>query len=133
MSVCSLEVEALRLLLERCRAGGGIPDGLAQTFFRKAAKVIDFPWMLATQSDFLYPQMRGARPLYCRPLNWYLRRVLQLCSGNDRVVKTFYEVLHFIKKPTALFHPAIMLQVLGRAIGLKGSYQPAKQRPHLAP
>jgi hypothetical protein len=129
MSVCALEVDQLRLLLERCRTSGGIPDGLARTFFRTAAKVIAFPWLLASQSDFMFPQMGGARPLHCRPLNWYLTRMLQSCSGNERVVKTFYEVLHFIKKPAALFHPLVLLAVLGRAIGLRRSYRPAKERP----
>jgi hypothetical protein len=55
--------------------------------------------------------------------------MLQSCSRNERVVKTFYEVLHFIRKPAALFHPLVFLAVLGRAIGLKGSYRPAKERP----
>jgi 2-polyprenyl-6-methoxyphenol hydroxylase-like FAD-dependent oxidoreductase len=132
MSACALEVEELRVLLERCRGNGAIPHDLAEQFFRRAAKIIEIPWMLATQSDFLYPQTLGERPLYSRPLNWYLTRVLQLCSGNERIVKTFYEVLHFIKKPAALFHPLVLFPVLCRSIGYRGSYRPSKQRPNLA-
>ena len=131
MSVCALEVDALRQLLEHCQSRGAIPADLARQFFRRAAKIIETPWMLATQSDFLYPQTNGKRPLRTNPLNFYLARVLQLCSGNERIVKTFYEVMHFVKKPTALFHPSVVFPVIGRTIGWKGSYRPSKQRPNL--
>lgn len=131
MSACALEVEELQRLLERSPGSAAIPHDLAQQFFRKAAKIIEVPWLLATQSDFLYPQTRGKRPLYSKPLNWYLARMLQLCSGNERVVKTFYEVLHFIKKPSALFHPLVLFPVFCRSLGYRGSYRPSKQRPTL--
>ncbi len=129
MSVCSLEVDELRQLLENCQGRSTIPDDMAKKFFRKTAKIIETPWMLATQSDFLYPETSGKRPVHTNVLNWYLLRMLQLCSGNDRIVKTFYEVLHFIKKPTAFFHPQVFFPVIGRGLGLKGSYEPSKQRP----
>ncbi len=129
MSVCSLEVDELRQLLEHCQGSAAISTDLAKKFFRKAAKIIETPWMLATQSDFLYPETSGRRPVHTNLLNWYLLRMLQLCSGNERIVKTFYEVLHFIKKPTAFFHPAVLFPVFGRGLGLKKSYDPSKQRP----
>jgi len=129
MSACALEVEELRLLLEACPGGNAVPDNLYKKFFRRTAKVIEIPWMLATQSDFLYPQSRGKRLLHTNALNWYLVRVLRLCSGNDRITKTFYEVLHFIKKPTAFFHPSVLSAVLTRALGFKGLYMHCKQRP----
>jgi 2-polyprenyl-6-methoxyphenol hydroxylase-like FAD-dependent oxidoreductase len=131
MSACSLEVEELHLLLERCRGSQSLPGDLARKFFRKAAKIVEIPWLLATQSDFLYPQTVGKRPHYCKPLNWYLARVLQLCSGSEQIVKTFYEVLHFIRKPSAFFHPMVIIAVMCRSIGLPGSYRPSKQRPNL--
>lgn len=131
MSACALEAEELRLLLGSCQ-GSSVSHDLARKFFRKAAKIIDVPWMLATQSDFLYPQTGGKRLLHTNALNWYLVRVLKLCSGNDRIVKTFYEVLHFIKKPTAFFHPRVIFPVLLRIVGFKGSYRASKKRPKLA-
>ena len=131
MSVCALEVDELRQLLEQCQGSTAISGELAKTFFRKAAKIIETPWMLATQSDFLYPETSGKRPLHTNVLNWYLLRMLQLCSGNERIVKTFYEVLHFMKKPTAFFHPLVLFPVLARGLGFKGSYEPSKQRPRV--
>jgi 2-polyprenyl-6-methoxyphenol hydroxylase-like FAD-dependent oxidoreductase len=131
MSSSALQAEELRLLLEQCQHSGTIPDELYKKFFRKTAKIIAIPWMLATQSDFLYPQTRGKRLLHTNALNWYLVRVLRLCSGNERIVKTFYQVLHFIKKPTALFHPLILFPVLMRMVGSKGSYRGSKLPPAL--
>ena len=129
MSACALEVDELRKLLEGCAGGEELPNDLYKKFFRKAAKIIGVPWLLATQSDFLYPKTRGKRSLHTNALNRYLRRVLQLCSGSDRMTKTFYQVLHFNKKPTAFFHPSVMMSVLLRSVGYKGSYRPSKERP----
>jgi 2-polyprenyl-6-methoxyphenol hydroxylase-like FAD-dependent oxidoreductase len=129
MSACALEVDQLRLLLESCPKGQAVPANVYRRFFRKAAKVIEIPWLLATQSDFLYPQSRGKRLAYTNALNWYLIRVLRLCSGNDRITQRFYEVLHFIRKPTALFHPSILWAVLKQTISFKGALALSEQRP----
>ena len=129
MSACALEVEELRRLLESCPEGNGIPANFYRSFFRRAAKVIDVPWLLATQSDFLYPQTQGKRLLHTNALNWYLVRVLRLCSGNDRITQTFYEILHFIKKPTAFFHPSIVWAVMSRFIRMSQPPESSKQRP----
>ena len=129
MSVCALEVEELRLLLEKCSHGKPLPNDFYRQFFRRTAKVIETPWMLATQSDFLYPQSRGQRLAYTKALNWYLVNVLRLCSGNNRITRTFYEVLHFVKKPTALFQPSILFAVFREALRFQGSAPLSKQRP----
>jgi 2-polyprenyl-6-methoxyphenol hydroxylase-like FAD-dependent oxidoreductase len=137
MSVCALEVDALRRLLDKSESRGRIDSQLAKTFFRRTAAVVGIPWLLATQSDFLYPETRGHRPLITNPLNWYLKRVLQLCSGDERIVKTFYEVLHFLRQPTALFQPYVLGSVLWRSMGGQRGVRDSKQRPgpgtHSAP
>lgn len=129
MSACALEVDVLSRLLASQERHGRIGVEFAKSFFRQAAGVIGIPWLLATQSDFLYAETRGHRPLRTNPLNWYLARVLQLCSGDERIVKTFYEVLHFFRKPTALFHPYVVAAVLWRAAGGRRGYRDSKQRP----
>ena len=129
MSVCALEVEELRLLLQRCSPDKPLPDNFCRQFFRRTAQVIKTPWMLATQSDFLYPQSRGQRLAYTSALNWYLMNVLRLCSGNDRITRTFYEVLHFVKQPTALFQPSILFAVLRQALRSPNPLPLSKQRP----
>jgi 2-polyprenyl-6-methoxyphenol hydroxylase-like FAD-dependent oxidoreductase len=117
MSVCALEAEVLGALLRDAGQKGGIPAGFSRQFFRKAAKIIANPWLLATSSDFLYPQTRGRRPFATRLLNWYFVRVLRLCAANKFVLLRFYRVIHLIDKPTALFHPYVVLQVCKYALG----------------
>ena len=36
-------------------------------------------------------------------------------------LQTFREVLHFIKKPTALFHPGLVFRVLKLSLGVEAS------------
>lgn len=129
MSASALEVEQLGQLLESCPSGQPVPSNFYRRFFRRATKVIEIPWLLATQSDFLYPQARGKRLLHTNTLNSYLVRVLRLCSNNDRITQTFYEVLHFIKKPTALFHPTIVWAVFKQVITFKQVSSQSSQRP----
>ena len=114
MSACALQVAELENTLQ----SGPSAAGLARSFFRRTAKVNDGPWLLATSADFLYPETRGRRPFGTKLLLWYLVKVLELKGSNKMVLKTFHEVLHFYKTPTALFHPAIAFQVLKRSIGL---------------
>jgi hypothetical protein len=57
------------------------------------------------------------------------KRVLQLCSGDERVVKTFYEVLHFLRKPTALFQPYVFGSVLRRAAAERRGVRVSKAWP----
>jgi len=131
MSACALQVDELRQLLEGCRSGEPVPVNFFKSFFCRAAKVIEVPWMLATQSDLLYPEARGKRSIRTNVLNWYLVRVLGLCSVNDRITKTFYEVLHFRRRPTAFFHPRIFCRVLGHALGLAKSVPQTIGRPRV--
>ncbi|MDA1049715.1 MAG: hypothetical protein O3C40_04435 [Planctomycetota bacterium] len=128
MSSCALQVEVLQELL-KAHAVAGRLTGLPRDFFRHAAKLIDNPWLLATNSDFLYPETTGHRPLGTAFLNWYVVRVFELCACNKRALQTFLEVLHFIKKPTALFHPALVFSVLKSSLGLKGGHQRTTARP----
>ncbi len=129
MSAAALQVNALRDVLDQFANKSGSTDGLPRRFFAKIAKIIDNPWLLATNSDFMYPKTGGHRPLGTALLNWYVKRVLQLCSGSPFVLKSFLQVLHFIKGPAALFHPYIVLSVFKRAMGFRGSYNPSLERP----
>jgi len=128
MSACALQVAVLQEVLKSHAATGQLM-GLPSDFFRRAAKLIDNPWLLATNSDFLYPETTGHRPFGTAFLNWYVVRVFEMCACNNRALQTFLEVLHFIKKPTALFHPALVFSVLKWSLGLKGGYRRTTARP----
>lgn len=130
MSSCALQVEVLDAVLQSHAAVGRLA-GLPRDFFRHAAKLIDNPWLLATNSDFLYPETTGKRPFGTSFLNWYIVRVFELCACNKRALQTFLEVLHFIKQPTALFHPALVFSVLKWSLGLRGGHPRTTVRPSI--
>ena len=113
MSVSALEVEALDACL---RAAGRTPPGagtrLVRRYYRRASRIIDNPWLLATGADFLYPRTLGRRPPGSALLGWYLVRVLEASAHDPRVLRRFLEVLHFIRSPLALFDPRIVLGAL---------------------
>ena len=129
MSSCALQVDLLEKALRDASSTG--LSGLPRKYFRRAGRLVDNPWLLASNSDFLYPQTTGNRPFGTAFLNWYIVRVLEMCACKPRAMKTFLEVLHFIKKPTALFHPAIAFNVLKWTVGLRGGFKKSTTRPRL--
>jgi serine/threonine protein kinase len=120
--------EVLEKTLSTLTSGSQLA-GLSKGYFRQVGKLVDSPWLLASNSDFLYPETTGSRPFGTAFLNWYIVRVFALCASNKRVLQTFTEVLHFIKKTTALFHPAIVLSVLKRCLGFRDKSKESKTRP----
>jgi 2-polyprenyl-6-methoxyphenol hydroxylase-like FAD-dependent oxidoreductase len=114
MSVAAQEARALDdCLRERAKL-----TGLPQRFFRRAARIVDGPWLLATSTDFLYPGALGKRPFGNGALAWYNNHVLELSGQNGRVLTTFLEVMHLTRSPFALFSPEVLFPVLGRALGI---------------
>jgi 2-polyprenyl-6-methoxyphenol hydroxylase-like FAD-dependent oxidoreductase len=127
MSACSLVVKLLSEMLDNVDRNRGLPINFAKRFFREASKIVANPWLLATNSDFMYPETGGRKPFGTKLLNWYVKHVFTLCSSNKEVCSRFHRVLHFINGPEALFHPYVMLQVVKCAVGIGG--RRSKQRP----
>jgi 2-polyprenyl-6-methoxyphenol hydroxylase-like FAD-dependent oxidoreductase len=114
MSVAALGAETLERLL-REQSDGDL-TGLARRFQKALAKLTATPWQLATGADFRYPETEGGQPDRKARLSWrYGDAVRELAHDNRRVYQTFIEVAHLLRPPTALFQPAIVAQVLGRA------------------
>lgn len=109
MSVCALEALALRDCLGKNTVRS---EPLWRLFFKAAARITDGPWSAATGADFLHPDVEGPRPRGGALRNWYLKRVLK-ATGRDRFVSTcFFEVVHLLRKPSALFRPDLLVRVL---------------------
>lgn len=109
MSVSALEALALRDCL-RSKATDGEP--LWTAFFKAANRITEGPWSIATGADFLNPRVEGSRPPCAALRNWYLDRVLK-ATGRDPYVSTcFFEVIHLLRKPSALFRPGLLARVL---------------------
>jgi 2-polyprenyl-6-methoxyphenol hydroxylase-like FAD-dependent oxidoreductase len=111
MSVSALEADLLDRMLRDCRAA--VPAGFSKRFLRRATGVVATPWLIATSSDFAYPQTQGRRPFGTRLLNWYFARVFRLCARDRDVLLRFYRVLHLLDQPITLFHPSVVFHVLG--------------------
>jgi 2-polyprenyl-6-methoxyphenol hydroxylase-like FAD-dependent oxidoreductase len=109
MTAGALEVLALRDALQSQRQTG---TPLWRSFFTRADKAVHGPWTMATGADFLHPRTEGERPWDTPLRNWYLRRLLAATGRDPEVTSAFYEVLHVLKKPSALFTPDILARVL---------------------
>lgn len=114
MSAASMYADALEAALqERVAVGWSLTD-LWRTFFREAARAADRPWQLATGEDFRYAETTGARGRALRLLHWYTSKVHAAAGVAPQVTERFYEVMHLLKAPTALFTPAILWKLATR-------------------
>jgi 2-polyprenyl-6-methoxyphenol hydroxylase-like FAD-dependent oxidoreductase len=112
MSAASMYADALQTCLqERVATGWSLTD-LWRPFFRDIARAADQPWQLATGEDFRYAETTGARGRALRLLHWYTNKVHAAAGVSPQVTERFYEVMHLLKPPTALFTPAIFWKVL---------------------
>jgi 2-polyprenyl-6-methoxyphenol hydroxylase-like FAD-dependent oxidoreductase len=106
MTVATLEALALRDCL---REG---PARLGPRFFRRAAKLIDNPWAIATGSDLRFPEVEGPRTAKVRMVNAYLSR-LHVAAGSDPVLgRAFLRVVNLVDPPERLMRPELALRVM---------------------
>jgi 2-polyprenyl-6-methoxyphenol hydroxylase-like FAD-dependent oxidoreductase len=111
MSAASMYADALQACLqERVATGWSLTD-LWLPFFRDVARAADRPWQLATGEDFRFAETTGTRSRALKLLHWYTEKVHKAASVSPQVTERFYEVMHLLKAPTALFTPAILWKV----------------------
>ena len=105
MSAAALEAKAL---------AGCLSDGeadLAPRFFRKAGKIADIPWTIATGEDLRYPQLPGKRPPMHGLINRYMNRVHRVAAYDPVVCRRFFDVANLDAPPQAVMAPAVMKRV----------------------
>ena len=114
MTSAALQARALQSVLqERSVRGDGL-EGLASTFFPKAADVISAPWTLAANFDFAYPQTTGERPPAMAEGARYFAALDALQVEDPAVQRLLVEVFQLIKPITALWDETIRDRVLAR-------------------
>jgi 2-polyprenyl-6-methoxyphenol hydroxylase-like FAD-dependent oxidoreductase len=106
MSVAALEAIELRDCLRRG------DHGLAERFFRAAAKRIDVAWEMAVGSDLALPQIEGRRSVRTRVVNAYVRRVLIAATHDPVVAARFLRVSAFLESPPRLMTPPMVARVV---------------------
>lgn len=82
-----------------------------RVFQKRSAQIIRSPWLLATGTDLLYPEVAGDRPRWVRPLGRYIDRLLRLSESDPHALRVFLEVLHLSKPPSHLVHPRTLVKV----------------------
>ena len=97
MTVAVLEA----LELDTCLQKRGMGKGFAHAFQRRVARVLTVPWMLATAAD------RGNKYFGLK----YTEHLFALLEHDPSAMLTFLEVVHMLKHPLALLHPAILLKM----------------------
>ena len=110
MSVAAQEAVVLNQLLEsRCREAAPL-DGLAQDYLVRIQDLLEAPWAVA-QSDFVYPQTRGARPPDLEKRLQYGAALTRLAAEDPETHRIVIEVRHLIRPQSALREPALVRRV----------------------
>ncbi|MDZ8189430.1 MAG: FAD-dependent monooxygenase [Nostoc sp. ChiSLP02] len=119
MTVAALEA----LTLDQClnqqlfKYHDGSLIGLSRYFQKELNKVIAAPWLMTTGEDLRWHTTEGGKSDFIsRVMQRYVNRVLLLQTENAEIHKTFLEVIHMLKPPTAFFHPSISTKVLKRVM-----------------
>lgn len=88
--------------------------GLSRRYFERAGRFLEAPWAMSTTEDFRLPGLTGPRPFASGFLHWYIERFQRLTASDDEAVRTFVEVMHMLRPPTAMFSPGLAWKVLTR-------------------
>ncbi|MFL6199288.1 MAG: FAD-dependent oxidoreductase [Thermoanaerobaculia bacterium] len=98
------------------RENGGVP-GDSLVFQKKIAKMVAAPFAMCAGADLKWPATQGGEiTAPVRFMQWYVDQVLRLIPASAEVYKRFQRVNHLLDGPEALFHPAISMRILGRAL-----------------
>ncbi len=113
MTVAAREAKVLDGFLQQQHRGISKQEsGFAQRFQKAIAKVVEWPWQMATGADRPSSETQGELHWSRRLLNWYTQRAMQLTASNPLVADRFTQVMHLLKPPTVLFDPRIAWAVL---------------------
>jgi 2-polyprenyl-6-methoxyphenol hydroxylase-like FAD-dependent oxidoreductase len=108
-------------VLEQCLQEQGGRAGLWRSFFSRAARVAEMPWQLATGEDLRFKETIGPRSPALRFLQWYTGKVLTACGRDELITERFYEVMHLLKPPSAVFSPDVIWRLLRPQASSKSS------------
>lgn len=112
MTTAALGAEVLEECLRESGESGEL-TGLSTRFQKRLSKMNAGPWLMATGEDFRVRGVEGGKATFATRLTHrYMDRVLALSLQDIDVRRTFLEVFHMLKPPTALFGPGIALKVL---------------------
>jgi 2-polyprenyl-6-methoxyphenol hydroxylase-like FAD-dependent oxidoreductase len=112
MSSAALQAEALGTAVGRHGIGS---SKMAADFYRRAAKVVANPWMIAVGADFASPKTTGPKPPGTDLINRYLAKVQLASHVSVRVQSQLMLVQNLLAPPQSLMKPAMIARVLRAA------------------
>jgi 2-polyprenyl-6-methoxyphenol hydroxylase-like FAD-dependent oxidoreductase len=114
MSSAALQARVLgRLLEERTNSPRGL-EALAAAFFPQAAEVINTPWTLAANFDFVFPQTTGTRSSMPSEIVRYFLALDALTAEDIEIHKTLVEVFGLARPLSALWDEPVRSRVFER-------------------
>lgn len=120
MTVAALEAKVLDACLQQQqRSVNKHGSSFAPRFQKAIAKVVEWPWEMATGVDRRYLETTEDQTWATRLTNWYIVRISQLYISNPLVADRFARVAHLLKPPTALFDPRIVWAVLRQELSVR--------------
>jgi 2-polyprenyl-6-methoxyphenol hydroxylase-like FAD-dependent oxidoreductase len=111
MSVSAMEAEALDHCLNEAGRRQNL-RGLARSFFTRAARAIENPWMLAAGEDFRFPGVQGRKPVATDLINRYVSRLHKTTVHDRETTRAFFQVMTLTHSPKTLFSPGIVRRVI---------------------
>ncbi|WP_407743100.1 FAD-dependent oxidoreductase, partial [Hyalangium sp.] len=106
MTTGALQVELLGECLRQGMAG------LPRRYFERAEGLLKGAWAMSTTEDLRLPELAGVRPVGSGLLTWYGEKFQRLTAKDDEAVRTFMQVMHMLKPPTAMFSPWLVLKAM---------------------
>ena len=114
MSSAALQVQALQQLLQGRQAQSQGLEGLALSFFPKAAELIATPWTLAANQDFGYPRTQGERPADLENGAQYFAALDALMADDIEVHRLVVDVLNLVKPLSVLNEEPLRSRVIAQ-------------------
>lgn len=115
MSVAAQEAVVLSELLSTTPTLADV----TKRFHKKAAKIVEAPWLLTRLEDFRYPKTVGQKPPLTTLLHWYSSHVYALTASDQTVYEAFRQVMHLLEGAPALFSPRVAFKVFKHALSRK--------------
>jgi 2-polyprenyl-6-methoxyphenol hydroxylase-like FAD-dependent oxidoreductase len=118
MTICAIGAATLEADLRAQAARGSGVQGLARAFQKHLARVNELPWMMATGEDKRWPGSEGGAKGGAaeKIMLGYMNALTTLIPERQAIASTFFEVVHMLKPPTALFRPAALAPTVLRAL-----------------
>ena len=110
MSVAAQEAVVLGRLLGSRFDRGELLEGLASAYLAEIQDLLEAPWAVA-QTDFVFPQTRGARPPDLEKRLQYGAALTRLAAEDAETHRIVMEVRNLIRPQSALREPELAKRV----------------------